>query len=356
MSVNKRTGSPYWYIQFQYNGQNYIKSSKSTDKKLAIKQELQWRNQLIEEQQLGVKQVLSINEAFQLYSNSKKELISVSHVIFWCKRACAYWSSKRYIHEITTLEIERYRSTLANASYSNQTIKHAINHVSGAIKCAKRMGYKVAEVQLPTIRLSKGRLIYLTIEDEQRLLTELEPTRSVKGLAPYDQRIPELQREMQDIYDFVILLLDTGARHTEISTLKWESVNLDEGTIRLWRPKVQNQSVLFMSHRVRAVLTSRKQVTSGPYIFTNSKGDARQYLAAPFRKAFDRAGLPNCSAHTLRHTHATRLIQNGLNLYEVKEILGHADIKTTMRYAHLEQAKVSQKAVDVINQIQQSQK
>jgi len=186
--------------------------------------------------------------------------------------------------------------------------------------------------------------------------TELEPTRSVKGLAPYDQRIPELQREMQDIYDFVILLLDTGARHTEISTLKWESVNFDDGTIRLWRPKVQNQSVLFMSHRVRAVLTSRKQVASGPFIFTNSKGDARQYLAAPFRKAFDRAGLPNCSAHTLRHTHATRLIQNGLNLYEVKEILGHADIKTTMRYAHLEQAKVSQKAVDVINQIQQSQK
>jgi site-specific recombinase XerD len=51
----------------------------------------------------------------------------------------------------------------------------------------------------------------------------------------------------------------------------------------------------------------------------------------------------------LRHTHATRLIQNGLNLYEVKEILGHSDIKTTMRYAHIEQAQVSRKAVDVIN-------
>jgi integrase len=356
MSVNKRTGSPYWYIQFQYNGQNYIKSSKTNDKKLALKQEVQWRSQLIEEQQLGVKQVLSINEAFQLYSNSKSELISASHFIFWSKRACAYWSDKKHIHEITTLEIERYRSSLSSASYSNQTIKHAMNNVAGAIKYAKRMGYKVSEVQMPTIRLSKGRLTYLTIEDEQRLLAELEPTRSVKGLAPYDQRLPELQREMQDIYDFVIVLLDTGARHTEISSMRWDAINLDDGTIKLWRPKVQNQSVLFMSHRVHAVLTRRKQAASGPFIFTNSKGDARQYLAAPFRKAFDRAGLPNCSAHTLRHTHATRLIQNGLNLYEVKEILGHADIKTTMRYAHLEQAKVSQKAVDVINQLQQSQK
>jgi integrase len=356
MTINKRTGSPYWYIQFQYNGQNYIKSSKTTDKKLAIKQELQWRNQLIEEQQLGVKQVLSIKEAFQLYSNSKSELISHRNINLWCKRAITNWSDKHFIHEVTSGEVERYRNKLSSASYSNQTIKHALNQVSGTIKFAKRMGYKVSEVQLPTIRLPKGRLNYLTADDEQRLLAGLEPTRSIKGLAPYDQRLPELQREMQDIYDFVIVLLDTGARHTEISSMRWDAVNLDDGTIRLWRPKVQNQSVLFMSHRVRAVLVRRKQVASGPFIFTNSKGDARQYLAAPFRRAFDRAGLPNCSAHTLRHTHATRLIQNGLNLYEVKEILGHADIKTTMRYAHLEQAKVSQKAVDVINQLQQSQK
>ena len=40
--------------------------------------------------------------------------------------------------------------------------------------------------------------------------------------------------------------------------------------------------------------------------------------------------------HTLRHTHASRLIQNGMSIYEVKEILGHSDIKTTMRYAYLE--------------------
>jgi len=50
-------------------------------------------------------------------------------------------------------------------------------------------------------------------------------------------------------------------------------------------------------------------------------------------------------------THATRLIQNGLNLYEVKEILGHADIKTTMRYAHIEQRTVSIKAREVIDRL-----
>lgn len=68
-------------------------------------------------------------------------------------------------------------------------------------------------------------------------------------------------------------------------------------------------------------------------------------------KAFKRAGLHDCTLHTLRHTHASRLIQNGMSVYEVKEILGHSDIKTTMRYAHLEQKDVSSRARDVINKI-----
>ena len=87
------------------------------------------------------------------------------------------------------------------------------------------------------------------------------------------------------------------------------------------------------------------------FVFNDKKGLARNNVHLTFKKAFERAGITGCTAHTLRHTHATRLIQNGLNLYEVKEILGHADIQTTMRYAHIEQAKVSLKARDVINQI-----
>ena len=64
-----------------------------------------------------------------------------------------------------------------------------------------------------------------------------------------------------------------------------------------------------------------------------------------------RAGLRDCRIHTLRDTHASRLVQNGMSVYEVKEILGHTDIKTTLRYAHLEQRQVSSKARDVINRL-----
>lgn len=67
-----------------------------------------------------------------------------------------------------------------------------------------------------------------------------------------------------------------------------------------------------------------------------------------------RAGFVNCRVHTLRHTLASRLIQNGMSVYEVRDILGHSDIKTTMRYAHLEQHQVASKARDIINQLNQN--
>ncbi|HIB84645.1 MAG TPA: integrase, partial [Chromatiaceae bacterium] len=66
-------------------------------------------------------------------------------------------------------------------------------------------------------------------------------------------------------------------------------------------------------------------------------------------KAIKRAGLSDVTIHTFRHTHASRLIQNGMSVYEVKEMLGHTDIKTTLRYAHLEQREVSCRARDVID-------
>jgi integrase len=242
------------------------------------------------------------------------------------------------------LKRDRYKEGCGPA-----TLKHTYNLIRGAWKYAKRVGYQVSDFEFPQVSLPKPRLRYLSVEEERRLLKELDPRREDVGLQPYGERTPELTRFQQDAYDLVILLLDTGARYSEAADLEWRQIDLDDRSIQLWRPKVENESVLYMTDRVYRVLVQRQRETDSSYVFTNKKGEKRGYSTSAIRKAFRRAGLDDCTIHTLRHTLATRLIQNGMSIYEVKEILGHADIKTTMRYAHLEQRDVSSKARDVIN-------
>ena len=163
----------------------------------------------------------------------------------------------------------------------------------------------------------------------------------------------------------VVLLLDTGARYNEIGTLKWSQIDFKTKTINLWRSKVENESVLFMTDRVHQVLQRRlnavvatqneKCSSASQYVFEDDDGTPKRYKNSIIRRAFDRAGLHDCSLHTLRHTHASRLVQMGMSIYEVQKVLGHNDIRTTMRYAHLEQVDVHTRARDLINGLNNDQ-
>jgi integrase len=198
-------------------------------------------------------------------------------------------------------------------------------------------------------------LRYLTAEEERRLLFELDPRRDVKGLGPYAKRHPQLVQAMWDASDLVVLLLDTGARYSEIAGLEWRQIDLQAKTLHLWRPKVQNESVLYLTDRAFETLSRRAAGHHDrQYLFLNRKGGKRGYASQAIRKAISRACLEGVTIHTLRHTHATRLVQNGMSVYEIKDVLGHADVKTTMRYAHLEQQAVLARARDVIDRVNAS--
>ena len=63
-------------------------------------------------------------------------------------------------------------------------------------------------------------------------------------------------------------------------------------------------------------------------------GDRFKDVKGAMAAAVKRAGLPKITWHMFRHSFATRLLADGVDIVTVKELLGHADIKTTMRYAH----------------------
>jgi integrase len=104
-----------------------------------------------------------------------------------------------------------------------------------------------------------------------------------------------------------------------------------------------------MTSRVHEVLLRRSKENLTEYVFSNVKGDGpRNHATSGIKKAMKRAGINEFTIHDFRHTCASRLIQNGLSLYDVESILGQTDVQTTQRYAHLESRDVSQRARDIM--------
>lgn len=353
MSIVKRNNSKYWYMQFQLNGESYIRSTRTTNKKTAEQMEVELKAKLHSQLYLGRKQRITLADAFQQYKLSKNGIASYGNLIAHETVLFRLLPMKKHMDELTSHDLERFKQNRIAEGVGSEIIKYGLLLINGTWKFAQKLGYQVSTLEFPTVKIPKVTLRYLTQQEEIRLLNELAPDREGAGLKPMAERSEELKRMMQDAFDLVVLLLDTGARYSEIANIEWSRIDLAERTINLWRSKVQNETVLYMTDRAFEVLSRRSATKTSAFVFNNSDGKSRGYSTQSIRKAILRAGLQNCRVHTLRHTLATRLIQNGMSVYEVREILGHSDIKTTMRYAHLEQKQVTSKARDVINRLNQ---
>lgn len=305
------------------------------------------------QQYQGRKSRIPLIDAFNQYRATKQGMASYKNLTAHetVLRRCL--PINKHLDELTSHDLERFKQKRMSEGVGPEAIKYGLQIIKGTWQFARKLGYQVSELEFPTVKIPKAPLRYLTSEEESRLLAELNPNREGRGLPSLSERSDKLKRTMQDAYDLVILLLDTGARYSEIANIEWRRIDLTERTINLWRSKVENETVLYMTDRVFEVL-SRRSAKDTQYVFSNRDGDARGYCTHSIHKAIARAGLKNCRVHTLRHTHASRLIQNGMSVYEVREILGHSDIKTTMRYAHLEQRQVTAKARDVMNRLNHS--
>ncbi len=187
---------------------------------------------------------------------------------------------------------------------------------------------------------------FLTVEEEQRLLDELDVRRDEIKYASERAR-----QEALDNYHLVVLLLDLGCRYSELASLRWQDVDLEKKTVALYRSKTGSETLLKMTIRTAAIFRVRRSYCDGTgYVFTSRSGGHRKYAPNAIAKAMQRAGLKDVTIHTLRHTTASRLASNGLSLYEIGYILGHSRTsEVTRRYAHLTPSHVTEKAVDVLN-------
>ena len=154
----------------------------------------------------------------------------------------------------------------------------------------------------------------------------------------------ELNRSKNLMLKFFIgFLLLTGARRNEAAQARWQDFDLENAVWTIPKTKSGQFRTVAIAEAVLDLLRAVKQFheqhsLENPcdYVFGNLKtGRPYQNLYRSWNKARCAAGLRDFRLHDLRHSFASILVNNGVSIYEVQNLLGHASINTTKRYAHL---------------------
>jgi integrase len=156
------------------------------------------------------------------------------------------------------------------------------------------------------------------------------------------RRIGDVLREMEiegiELPSAILaarLLILTGCRLGEIMTLKWEYVDFNEHALRLPDSKSGKKTVHLGTPAVECLQTAQR-IHGNPWIITGTlPGKSLSDLQPFWQRTRARAGLKDVRIHDLRHTFASTAVASGQGLPMIGKLLGHTQVQTTARYAHL---------------------
>jgi integrase len=167
---------------------------------------------------------------------------------------------------------------------------------------------------------------------KQRFLSDLELKKLEESLTQQEKEQPSSSCTVNAIR----LILYTGCRLGEVLKLKWENIHLKDHYIYLDDTKV-GESARPLNKKAINVLTSMKAKEGNPYIFYgNIPGKPLIDITTAWKRILKRAEIKDFRIHDLRHSFASFALKKGVDLYTVSKLLGHKNIATTTRYAHLE--------------------
>ncbi len=137
------------------------------------------------------------------------------------------------------------------------------------------------------------------------------------------------------------MLMMTGCRKGEITTLRWENIDWDNNNLQLPGTKTGYRNILMSEDGMDKLKGLMANATSEEWVFPNSKGGPLKDLRKTWLTVLEHAELQDVRIHDLRHSFASAAMREGVSLYEVGKILGHKCQETTARYAHLSDEAVS---------------
>ena len=184
-------------------------------------------------------------------------------------------------------------------------------------------------------------------EKRERFLSDDEYQRLGSALREIEQERSETPAAIAAIR----LLMLTGCRLSEIQKLRWEHVDLESGELKLPETKT-GAKIVHLGEPAIAVLRGIDRRGDNPWVIAGRKEDTHLTdLQHPWRRIRARAGLADLRIHDLRHSFASGGLLVGEGLPMIGKLLGHTQVQTTARYAHLANDPVKSAANRIANRI-----
>lgn len=259
----------------------------------------------------------------------------------------------RRLDEITGRDLEQIRTAWLNGSNKPSTANRKMGSISGVFSRAVEWAYlpaspleKVKQLKVDSI----GRIRYLSREESMALRGALEGREKIARAqrdSANEWRTKRNRKPLPDLRDLafadhlkpmVLLSLNTGMRRGEVFNLRWQDVNLAGKVLTVAGEGAKSSETRHIPLNGEALATLKawkEQSNVTGYVFPGNDDKPMTDVKTAWLELLKNAGIIGFRWHDMRHDFASRLVMAGVPLNTVRDLLGHADIKMTLRYAHL---------------------
>ncbi|MDI1291469.1 MAG: tyrosine-type recombinase/integrase [Methylobacter sp.] len=241
----------------------------------------------------------------------------------------------RRLDQITTQELQRYHDLLKGKSCPATANRH--------LSLLHRIFKLAIQWQFTTFNPASNIRKHQENNERHRYLSDAEINSFIEALRTEENQVAAAGFE---------LLLYTGMRRQEVFDGRWEHVDMIKKTWFIPKSKSGKFRSVILNPSAIRLLERQPRIPDNPYVFPGRiEGNQINNPQKAFTRVLKQAGIENFRIHDLRHSHASIAINNGATLYEVQHLLGHSQVKTTTRYAHLADETLRKVSDNIANTI-----
>jgi integrase len=343
MAVRKLRNT--WWVDFQFHKARYRKRSPENSRRGALAHEILLKQRLARGAQIDrdpKEQELTFEEFARKWlddyvkpNNKYSEQLAKKYIL---SASLLPYFGRMPIGTIRAHDIERYKAQQIQRGFKNKTIMNRLTVLNKCLVTAYEwLELEGSPPKIKWLKWTTPEIDYLSPDECELLMSHADGV----------------------IFELVLVALRTGMRQGELRGLQWSSVDWLARSVAIRHSRDDHQKVLVppkngrtrhipLDTDVYAVLYRRKRETGYVFLAPDGQPFNNDRLNNAIRKLCKQAGLRKIGWHTLRHTFASHLAMRGVPLPAIKELMGHANITTTMRYAHMAPSTL-RAAIEMLN-------